>query len=614
MTRYLKRDSEKGFVEDYVEIQALKFNNIRHVVLDGMLGDFDDQGNYIIHQDIVKELVEMPKYIVEVMDNLEVCFSTLKLDKQISFLIAYEGERATLSLLEKVNYEANGKIGVGAWSNVNEYILDMVETSGEIDRQALYLRWNVQTFAGDVIDIFNCEESVLAKYFNIVNRFKLNIESKTELLKQEEKLEENEAEYFLDLMEILQAYPELNTIIKKELKQLLTERKDFVKLDKPYFMKTLNEVVNNTIEANVNVLQPNAKENFLLQKRNITLKKNVKDYDVVQFETNKLEDNQVRTENLASDKLAENNGDRTITRLQTDSVKFKPLKDIVDDYVKTEKAINEKKKSGAISLLIDKPEENKTGKEDAGLNNRIKKIFKIIKDEIGVEASTIISAPILDSVKDKGNKNIPAKTNETDITKAPANAQAKNQPKPETKNSTKKPTKTAGGKNTTKAAGGKNTTKTASGNNTNAKKKNTNNAQKKQTGSAISGGGVSFIKGMINGGISRRVGSVEQTPDKNKGREHGLEISNDRLNYVKNFARNKDTDIKEVEIQAADETNKVTAIQKTNGVNKTSAVLVAETHIIADNKTKTKQVTKTSVVINSKFDLKNNTDELNRSL
>lgn len=435
MPKYLKHDSEKGFIDDYVEIQALKFSNIQHVVQNNMLGDFDELGFYCVHPDIVKELIEMPKYIVEVMDNLEVCFGCLKLDKQISFLIAYEGEKATLSLLEKVNFEANNKLGAGSWSNVNEYVLDSVETSGEIDRQALYLKWNVQTFAGDVVDIFNCEDSVLAKYFNIVNRFKQNLAEKTTLLQAEEQVEENEAEYFLDLMEILKDYPELNKLVQDDIKQTLKTKKDFVKFDKPNFAKTLNEVAEKAIEANIKVLPQNQLDSFKTEKRNITLKKNIKNYDVVQFSTDKINNENERIENLEDSNIVEDSKTQTITKIKTKDVKFKSLKDVADEFAQTEKRVNDNKKDSALSTLT---KGNKDKKEsDTGLSNKYREILAVLS-ALGVATKDIVSAPVLNEIASKESKT-PDTSATTESKQEKDQAKGGTSTAPSNKDSTKSP-------------------------------------------------------------------------------------------------------------------------------------------------------------------------------
>ena len=85
MSQYVKNDCEQGFVTDNAEIDSLKFNNLRHTILGCMLGDFDVEGNYVVDPVIVNELIAMPKYIVDTVDNIDVCSSVIKLDKQITF-------------------------------------------------------------------------------------------------------------------------------------------------------------------------------------------------------------------------------------------------------------------------------------------------------------------------------------------------------------------------------------------------------------------------------------------------------------------------------------------------------------------------------------------------
>ena len=86
-------------------------------------------------------------------------------------------------------------------------MLDKVETSGEINRNVLYARWHIKLVPGDIIDIFSCDEEVLAKYFGIVKRFKYLLAANKTLLEKEEKLEEVEAEHISEMFKILKHYP-----------------------------------------------------------------------------------------------------------------------------------------------------------------------------------------------------------------------------------------------------------------------------------------------------------------------------------------------------------------------------------------------------------------------
>ena len=285
MAQYLKPNSELGYIEDSAEITKLKFNNLRHVVLGCMLGDFNDVGDYVVSPEIVSELINMEKYILQTYDNIELCKSFLKLDKQISFMVTFEGNKATLSLVEKINYEANYAINSGTYSDINEFILDSVETSGEINRNVLYDRWNIKPFGGNVVDIFNCDDLILEKYFGIVNRFKYLLEANRIILEKEEQIEEIEASYANEIVSILEHYPQLKKEVFKTIKENLTEKKNSLSVKKPYFAKTFNEILENAIEKNLNVLNETEKKEFETEKRNSTLSLNIKREDVVEVET-----------------------------------------------------------------------------------------------------------------------------------------------------------------------------------------------------------------------------------------------------------------------------------------------------------------------------------------
>lgn len=276
MSQYVKNDCEQGFVTDNAEIESLKFNNLRHTILGCMLGDFDVEGNYVVDPVIVNELIAMPKYIVDTVDNIDVCSSVIKLDKQITFFVTYEGEHAILTLAEKVNFQANFKSNSGLFSNINEYVLDTFETSGVVDKNAVYSKWNISTFTGNALDVFNMDEETLAQYVGIVNRFKYLMKANEILLKNENKLEEIESDYAVQILQIVSRYPELKKCVDAKVKEVVSKQPSVLRLNKPFFAKTVNEIVSQTIENNLNVLTDSEKQEFQVEKRNIVLERNLK--------------------------------------------------------------------------------------------------------------------------------------------------------------------------------------------------------------------------------------------------------------------------------------------------------------------------------------------------
>ena len=361
MAQYLKQDSELGYIEDQAEIECLKFNHLRHVVLGCMLGDFDETGAYVVDPEIVRELIEMPKFIVETMDNIEICKSALRLDKQITFAVTFEGNKATLSLLEKLSYEANFKLNSGTYSNINEYVIDSVETSGEINRNAIYARWNIDPIDGNIIDIFNCDDSVLEKYFGIVNRFKYLLQANKLLIEKEEEIEEIESGYSNEIYEILKRYPKLEEAVMKQITETLNEKKGAVSIKKLYFAKTFNEILDNAIQSHLNVLDEKEKQEFEKEKRNAVVNLNVKRAEVLDVEA--IDVNNDQTADLSP----------KVLRFKTDVAQnSKSVSDLGEEFVASHKVIEDNKKESSVA------EDAKTEKEKlvshlikAGLGNSI---------------------------------------------------------------------------------------------------------------------------------------------------------------------------------------------------------------------------------------------------
>ncbi len=276
MAHYLKEDSPVGYVEDSLQIQYLKFNNLRHTILGFMLGDFDEKGEYRVSAQIIKELIKMPKYLHQTEDNIEVCLSAIKLDKQITFIVTYEGDKVTLSLAEKLNYEANFKLNSGSYSNIHEFVLDEVETSGVVDRNVIYKRWNIKPFGGQVLDVFNMDEETLALYAGLVDRFKFLLCANKLLLDKEEEVEAIEEEYALNNFEVLSHYPELKTAVNNHIKETLNGKPDFIRVDRPNFAKTFNEVLDNAIESYLYLLTDEQKQQFNAERTNLLYNINLK--------------------------------------------------------------------------------------------------------------------------------------------------------------------------------------------------------------------------------------------------------------------------------------------------------------------------------------------------
>ncbi len=288
MARYKLNGSLNGYIENPIEIEQAKFNNFRHVVLGCMLGDFDEVGEYIVDKEIEKELIAMPKFLVEKIDNIEIFQGELILDKPITFAITFENDKATLSLLEKINFEANFKLNSGIYSNINEYVLDAITTSGEIDRNLVYRKWHISDFGGKQLNILDCDEATLQKYFGLVRRFKYLVKANTELLKKEDLIETLEAEYTDNILEILNRYPSLKSGVEADIKKAFIEHNESLQINKPNFVKTLNEVIDNSINSNLSNLDEKARQEFTEERLSVLKNLTINEFDLMKLNKNKV--------------------------------------------------------------------------------------------------------------------------------------------------------------------------------------------------------------------------------------------------------------------------------------------------------------------------------------
>lgn len=387
MAEYIKNDCEQGFVTDKAEIEFLKFNNLRHTVMGCMLGDFDAKGNYIVAPEIVKELIDMPKYIVDSVDNVDVCYSVIKLDKQITFFVTFEGDQVTLSLAEKMNFQGNFKANAGMFSNINEYVLDVVETSGVVDKNVIYAKWHISPYTGSALDVFDMDDETLAKYFGLVNRFKYLMQANSILLQNENALEEAETNYAINMLNILKGYPKLKQEVDKKINEVVNQQPSIVRLDKPGFAKTINEIIVQTVETNKTVLNEKEQQQFEAEQHNAKVDYNIRRAQIVEISNAKdaisdIENVEGQDAKCVIETFGRENG-------QT-------LQEVASNYIATKKQLALDKTQQAKTLLTTRNEGDlKQSLLDEIVEITGKKVDdiapKVVSEELAEEVKAIVS-------------------------------------------------------------------------------------------------------------------------------------------------------------------------------------------------------------------------------
>ena len=262
--KYIKFDSEKGYLDNKDDINYFSTNQMRKVAFGKMLGDFDENGLYVINSKIVDELIRMPKVIVEIIEDTDLIRSTVKADSFFHFILTVEDNKAKFKLLEKVYYQSNRDFNSGLYSNINEYVLDeVIITDRYFDRNALYQKYNISTENnGDVLSIFDMDELSIAMYYNLIDKLKLNYLVQNALMLKEKQLEEIEANYFEGVLSVLAEFGDFGKQVTDGIKKDLAEKHTFVIVSKPFFQHAVNEVMDSYIDMFISGLSPEQRDAF----------------------------------------------------------------------------------------------------------------------------------------------------------------------------------------------------------------------------------------------------------------------------------------------------------------------------------------------------------------
>ena len=263
--KYFKFDTEKGYLEDKNDINYFASSQMRKVAFGKMLGDFDENGLYVINEKIVEELIKMPKVIVEMVEGADLIRSKVKAESFFHFILTIEDNKASFKLLEKIHYQSNRNFDSGVYSNINEYVIDeVVVPDKDFDRNALYQKYNISTENdGEVLSIFDMDELSLALYYNIVEKLKVNYLVQNAMILKEKELESLEADYFESVLAVIVEFAEFGKNITDSVKKDLAEKHNFVIVNKPFFQHTVNEILDGYIDQYIQQLTEEQREQIL---------------------------------------------------------------------------------------------------------------------------------------------------------------------------------------------------------------------------------------------------------------------------------------------------------------------------------------------------------------
>ena len=372
--KYFKFDEPNQFLENEADINYFALNQARRVAVGNMLGDFDENGFYVVDEKIIKQLIAMPKIIVDSLEDVDLIRSAVKFDNYLHFMLTINENKASLILLEKINFESNAKYNAGSYTNMNEYVLEEITIPDrDVDKNAIYTKFNImRADQGKYYDINDFTEEEQQNFNAIINKIKYNILAQNIMLKQENAIETIEADYFDNVLATIKPYAKIYAEFEKLLTNIILEKQEFLLIGKPFFQKTINEILDNCLRMLLTKLPPEIREELEKKIREIK-DKFYKEYNkIIHFRFIASQAKQeVNKDNMISQSVGEIAHPTQLLKVKVDEEKLNnSLSNVLDE--------NE----GLKQQLVKKNSDGKAITED---NPVLTKFFKDIKKESGVD-------------------------------------------------------------------------------------------------------------------------------------------------------------------------------------------------------------------------------------
>ena len=254
---YQREDSEKGFTRNSIEISLLKANKKYDVVSNMLLGNFDENGKYIIPKEILQELISIKKYISQKNNEGTLVKGIYKDGFSFNFLLTTPKEN-------KENGTANSILYIQELiSKVNGYIQNTLSTPvgtyvykyDEFFKQNSWKAFNIfEKDDGQDDKTLKISTKFIDARYNYLNQV---AKASQELYKQ---LEEN---YFNRRVSILNEIPQGAIVLSEFNKKREKLDKYFIAQNKNKY-RFLNELLTSILEADPNTLAKMPAYNILM--------------------------------------------------------------------------------------------------------------------------------------------------------------------------------------------------------------------------------------------------------------------------------------------------------------------------------------------------------------
>lgn len=236
---YEKPDSEKGFVEGEHDVAQMRILRFKDVILNNLVGDFDEHGKYVVADDILADLVLVTKKIdAHTQNGTEgrAFVGDYVLHFNLTPPVSLENGNAYcyLQLLEEI-------------PRIGGYYIDTHTTI-----VATYEYKDDEFFADRALEVFNfkeykADETVPAQLLpdSLAQRFAY---TEAMLAEASDPLDKLEEAYFNKRLQILSDYPELAVLLAEFTAKRNKLEPYFIKNDHKYFY--LNQILDDILSSN----------------------------------------------------------------------------------------------------------------------------------------------------------------------------------------------------------------------------------------------------------------------------------------------------------------------------------------------------------------------------
>lgn len=242
--RYIRKDSETGFTEQKAEIARLKASHKIKCMTQKMLGNFDESGEYIIDEEIMNELIALPKFI-DKEENGALYLSCEYKDGEIfkficpkPMLLPDGSMYCTLVLNEEIEYG-------------NGYVIDTISTVVGAFNCARQLVKNCDALIRKVFHIYKRDDhdAKTRKPTDAIDAKMKYLEALWNSIKA--KAEEIEEKYYNRRIEIMSGIQEGPAFLREFSNLTQSLENFFLKGSVGNRFATLNDLLNIMIDGNI---------------------------------------------------------------------------------------------------------------------------------------------------------------------------------------------------------------------------------------------------------------------------------------------------------------------------------------------------------------------------